>query len=126
VELTMGMPLEIRLPARLDRAALATLRRAVASVDVGGVAVVRGADGRTFCGGISFDSVGDVDPLERDSGLADFEVAVLTLVTSTTRTGVFAHRTATVSPGPIPRRRSASARRTHRSYVDAQLHSVPW
>jgi enoyl-CoA hydratase/carnithine racemase len=86
VELTMGMPLEIRLPARLDRAALATLRRAVASVDVGGVAVVRGADGRTFCGGISFDSVGDVDPLERDSGLADFEVAVLTLVTSTTRT----------------------------------------
>lgn len=86
MELSVTTPLEIRLPERLDRSALAALRRDVEAVDLGGVAVVRGADRRTFCRGISFEGASDVDPHERDAGLADFEAAMLTLVRSTTRT----------------------------------------
>lgn len=86
MELSVTTPLAIRLPERLDRAALATLLGDVQAVDVGGVAVVRGADDRSFCRGISFEGASAVDPAERDAGLADFEAAMSTLVRSTTRT----------------------------------------
>jgi enoyl-CoA hydratase/carnithine racemase len=86
VELRLTTPLTIRLPERLDRSGLAALRRDVEAADVGGVALVRGSDHGSFCRGISFEEASEVDPVERDAGLADFEVAMFTLVRSTTRT----------------------------------------
>jgi enoyl-CoA hydratase/carnithine racemase len=82
----MSQPAEIRLPERLDRAALAALRADVERLAGCAVAVVRGTGHGAFCRGISFDDVDAVDPAERDRGLADFEAAVMALVTSSTRT----------------------------------------
>lgn len=86
MELSTGGIVEIRLPERLDRSALAALRSDVAGLEGAPVAVVRGAGGGTFCRGIAFEGVDAVDPAERDAGLADFEEAVMALVTSSTRT----------------------------------------
>ena len=76
----------IRLPERLDRAALAALRASVARLDGAAVAVVRGATAEVFCRGLAFDQVGTVDGRARAEGLADFEHAVLALATSAART----------------------------------------
>jgi enoyl-CoA hydratase/carnithine racemase len=93
MELTLAAPVEIRLPERLDRAALAQLRSDVLRLAStrAPVAVVRGAGPESFCRGISFQHVGRVGEAERDAGLADFEEAALALVTSATRTVARVH-----------------------------------
>jgi enoyl-CoA hydratase/carnithine racemase len=86
MELKVRAVHEIRLPERLDRAALAAFRADVLALDGEPVAVVRGAAESAFCRGISFDLLDTVDAVERDAGLADFEHAALALVTARTRT----------------------------------------
>lgn len=85
MELTVSAPSRYRLPERLDRGSLAALRAWVDGLEGVSVAVVQGASDAAFCRGLSFDEDGALDPTVRDDGLADFERAVLALVTSPTR-----------------------------------------
>jgi enoyl-CoA hydratase/carnithine racemase len=86
MELTVATPVEIRLPERLDRAALATFRSDIDGMAGADVAILRGVGEDVFCRGLSLDIMGKLSPVERDAGLADFEYAARALVTSATRT----------------------------------------
>ena len=82
----MELTFEIRLPERLDRDGLATFRSNIEAMDGAAVATIRGATDGIFCRGLALDNARDVSAAERDAGLADFEAAAMTLVTSSTRT----------------------------------------
>ncbi|MCI0437380.1 MAG: hypothetical protein L0271_27660, partial [Gemmatimonadetes bacterium] len=73
MELTAVSPAEIRLPERLDLAALLALRTEVLALGEAAVVVVCGAGSGAFCHGLALEDFTEVDPVSRDDGLNAFE-----------------------------------------------------
>ncbi len=85
MELTAARAAEIRLPERLDLAALVGLKTEVSALGDARVVIMRGANQSTFCRGLSLDEFTSVDQVGADDGLTAFEAVAMTLATSSTR-----------------------------------------